>query len=201
LYYLEICFREINFENFVHKRNCKSYRNLSKITKSYRNIWLVSFFNRTLINFIDVSILFVASPCDKKFGWSSASYFCVNRKRIVINSLPQVMSVEARSIVSQIARIIAWPSSMAKQLARFLWWCGVTYRKSSIRPCMKLWKLLCLVIEDSGSSAMLPNTWDPQKKEGPRPKGTSGITNLRWPSECVCVRVRVCVCVCVFVFF
>jgi len=75
----------------------------------------------------------------------------------LIGSLPQVLSVKAHSIVLQIALIVTWSNSMAKQLAKFLLR-GVTYRKSSIRPCMKLWKLLCFVIEVSASSLMLPNT-------------------------------------------
>lgn len=51
-----------------------------------------------------------------------------------------------------------------------------TYRKSNIRPWMKLWKLLCLVIEVSASSAMLPNTWDRQKENGQR--ASNGISNV-----------------------
>lgn len=81
---------------------------------------------------------------------------------------------KAHSIILQIALIIAWSNSMAKQLARFLWR-DVTYRKSSIRPCMKLWKLLCLVIEVSGSRLMLPNTWDPQKEEGRSQKARAAL--------------------------
>lgn len=92
----------------------------------------------------------------------------------MIGSLPQVLSVKAHSYVLQVALIVAWSNSRAKQLARFLWR-GVTYRKSSIRPCMKLWKLLCLVIEVSASSAMLPNTWDPQKEEGRSQKAQAAL--------------------------
>lgn len=42
----------------------------------------------------------------------------------------------------------------------------ITCLKSSIRPWTKLRKLLCLVIADSGSSAMLPNTCDGRTPNG-----------------------------------
>lgn len=152
--------------------------NFCKIYKTTKAIFDIKF-DQSILNILVTWISWKINPLFHRHPKENLDnflhYIFANREqKVVINSLPQVMSVKARSFVSQIARIIAWPSWMVKQLTRCF--CVFTYRKSSIRPCMKLWKLLCLVIAVSASSAMLPNTWEPQKKGSQ--KGASGITNL-----------------------
>lgn len=50
-----------------------------------------------------------------------------------------------------------------------------------MRPCWKFRKLLCRVIEDSGSKAMLPNTWekDTHSREKKYKIARAAISSLR----------------------